>query len=409
MRKVQHVFISNVFGSSNRGDAALVEVLAEEIQRAFGRNVRISGFAYEPDLQIEHLPNVHWYEAPGRSRQGNKIRKILENVYFELLGFVHIASPSLARIGGLPTRQAAGMAALRESDLVVSCAGGFLHDANISIYFNLSQLLFAKFLGKYTLIAPQTIGPIQTAPARLFTKFTLSKLDKIYVRERISLDFCKNDLGIGGDKVEFLPDLALYHGDADYEGGAQALVSLGCNTDFITLTALDWEFPDQPDRTAAQQRYIDSLVTAVDTLFESTGLPVLILNQVRSDLWVGEAIAAKSKAKIYLDQSERSPQVMRGIIRKARAMIASRFHSCVFALLEGTPVRAISYNYKTDGIMEDLGLSDRVSSINGFDGSALAHDIISDTHNRESVAELINARMASMGELRLSEKLKELL
>ena len=54
---------------------------------------------------------------------------------------------------------------------------------------------------------------------------------------------------------------------------------------------------------------------------------------------------------------------MKGIIKDAQFFVGSRMHSNIFALQQGIPVIAISYQPKTEYIMSSLGLSDYSLSI----------------------------------------------
>ena len=107
-------------------------------------------------------------------------------------------------------------------------------------------------------------------------------------------------------------------------------------------------------------------------IHRKTGKPIYLFNQVRTDLPVCRRIAEMAGCDVFVDFEDRGPHEMRTIIANANFMVASRFHSCIFALLEGVPVLAISYNYKTEGIMDMLEMSDCVRDISSVSARSRA-------------------------------------
>ena len=61
---------------------------------------------------------------------------------------------------------------------------------------------------------------------------------------------------------------------------------------------------------------------------------------------------------IHFISDEITYMEMKGILRDAKFFVGSRMHSNIFALQQGVPVVAISYQPKTEYIMYSLDLSD---------------------------------------------------
>ena len=85
----KNIVISNVFGSCNRGDAALVEVLVENISRCFESNAAIYGIARFPELESTHIQNVRWLEQIGKSTVENALIRRMHNVTLQLLSLIY--------------------------------------------------------------------------------------------------------------------------------------------------------------------------------------------------------------------------------------------------------------------------------------------------------------------------------
>jgi colanic acid/amylovoran biosynthesis protein len=362
------VVISNVFGSFNRGDALLVEALHDSLREAFGEAAVLDGIAHFPELERAHLPDVTWHRPPGRSYASNGLLRKLTNAWrITMVGLYALLGaprwfPPLA-----PRDQLSGVKAIKDSDLVVSCAGGFLIDTNLSILGNLSQLAMAHRFGRPVILAPQTIGPIRRKWIRPLARWVLNRCTVICTREDYSYRFLI-ELGVKPEKIRELTDLALYHRRADPAAGDAALAELGFTPGerFIGASVVNWSFPRSNDAAASKALYFDQICWLIREVHARTGMRVLLVNQVSSDLVLGRRVAAAVGEAAVIDEKDRTPAQMRGMITRSQAFVGSRFHSCVFALLERIPTIALAYSYKSNGIMEALGLGDRVFDIDGF-------------------------------------------
>lgn len=394
------ITISNVFGSSNRGDALLVEALHAAIRSAFGPEAALSGVAHFPELERAHLPDVAWSPPPARSYAANKWVRRGVNAVRTLgsLGYAAVGAPALWPLLPPPAAQRASIRALRDADLVISCAGGFLLDVNASILGNLMQMRIAKRFGRPLILAPQTIGPIRSPRLRALTAHTLAKADLICAREQYTYDFLVGDLGLPAERVLRTTDIAFEHGSVDAAGGAQALSDLGFAPDeaFIGATVVDWAFPAAASPAAAKAAYRDKVVALLTRIHEATGRRILLFNQVSSDLALGREVVARCGPAAILDEADRSTPVMRGMIERADLFLGSRFHSCVFALLGRVPTVSLAYTYKSTGIMQDLGLEDRVWDIDAFDVNELADLIKRLVEQREAESARVDAALCTL-------------
>lgn len=104
-------------------------------------------------------------------------------------------------------------------------------------------------------------------------------------------------------------------------------------------------------------------------------MKIIMLNQVSEDLPAARAVKEMVGDRLIVDTKDRTPAVVRGMFSHATLSITSRFHSCIFSLLEGIPSIAISYVWKTQGIMEELDLSEWVHGIETVGASAIVAQI----------------------------------
>ena len=394
-----NVVITNVFGSTNRGDALLVESLHNSIREALGSNAQISGIAHFPELEQSHLPDVTWTPPPARSYASSKLLRRLENAVRLVGTHTYVACGAPKAWGILPPiNQRASILAIKNADLVISCAGGFLLDVNASIIGNLTQLHIANHFNIPFIVAPQTIGPIHNDALKKLTSSILMKARVICARERYTHEFLINELGIPSNKVVRTTDIAFEHGNVDNIESKSALHSLGIEQGepFIGATVVDWPFPNSSNPSLARRDYEDKMVTLFQEIYDLHGSRTLIFNQVSSDLELANRVAARCGKAVVLDTADRSTPVMRGMIEEAHSFIGSRFHSCVFALLGGVPTASLAYTYKSTGIMEDLGLSKRVWNIESFNVKDILEYIAFSFSNNKNERLLIKNSVESL-------------
>lgn len=67
---------------------------------------------------------------------------------------------------------------------------------------------------------------------------------------------------------------------------------------------------------------------------------------------------SKNKSQVIVIPDCYSSDIQQSIIHKAQYVIGARYHSIVFAINQGTPCIALSYEHKIAGLMETLGLED---------------------------------------------------
>ncbi|PIL21767.1 hypothetical protein P775_02705 [Puniceibacterium antarcticum] len=394
------ICISDIFGSLNRGDALLCDALIHSIKEA-APGAELAGVAHFPEIERERHPDIDWQEAPSRSNaESIYVRRALNGLRSGLtLGYSALGGPSgIAPFYPLPKSQLASIQHIKDADLIVSSAGGFLLDANATIYSHLLQFHLARKFGTPYVLAPQTIGPIRSTRLKKMTAAALSDARIIAVREQYSYDFVVNDLGLPSDKVVRTTDIAFEHEETDPAGGAEALAGLGIapNERFIGATTVNWKFRGEDNPKAAYEEYREKMVALMVSMHERFGRRIVLFNQVSQDLPLAREVASRCGEAVVLDEADRSTEVMRGMIERADVFLGSRFHSCVFSILGRVPLFCLAYTYKSTGIMDDLNMSDRVAPIGKFNVNNVVETIGWLIENRESESKRINDAVQKM-------------
>ncbi|MCI3927150.1 polysaccharide pyruvyl transferase family protein [Paenibacillus sp. TRM 82003] len=259
------------------------------------------------------------------------------------------------------------------ADVVVSCGGGFLltHGLSIMTLQHLLQIKAAFDHKKPVVIYSQSIGPFYNKFIKYVAAKVLRKVNKIYVREMISLKWLE-EMGIKRS-VEVVPDSAFCM-DMEPSERADAILSevRGKHVGpIVGLTVRDWNFPEVGDSDHYRLKYVKSVSETILFLEQTYGAKVLLMPQVlgpnpfNDDRNISREILKFSGAKYAeLLDYDLPPRQLKYLYSGVDMFIGTRMHSNIFALSSCVPTVAINYEHKTRGIMEMLGLIDYVVDIN---------------------------------------------
>jgi colanic acid/amylovoran biosynthesis protein len=368
MTHPRRVTVTNVFGPLNRGDFELFHQLVKLLEAE--PDVQIHAIARDPDGCRQHFPGVVFHAQPGvASEIGGRAGRIVALLRTIML-FLAARVAVVERL--LPAPQGAALAAVRQADLVIACPGGYLTSTSWSFYPQVAQVAYAVRRARRVWLAPMSIGPAHRRLHRLLLGQTLRAASRIYVRESWSERFCQR-LGAHAFRsadLAFRPARAWLSDDAPRQTPA-----------WITATVVRWDFPGDPDPTAARERYHDAMAEALDTASTRLRLPVKLLLQVDNDRRVTESVAARLRANHEIVRVN-TPEEYRRILSRSALMIGSRFHSAIFAMSVGCPTIVISYLPKARYMMEDMGLGPLVHDIDSVTACTLLHslDLLDDAH-----------------------------
>lgn len=394
----ERVVIFNVFGHLNRGDAVLLETLVDLI-KLYRPNRLVSGIAFDTRAQNRWMPEIAWAERIGKA-EGRGVFARLGQVPVLMAAILisfHRAFRHIGRV--LPARQRLALQSLCDAELAISCPGGYLEDSNFAYLVNCISILVASRLAKSVVLAPQSIGPIGSRIGRFMIRRVIDRVDIVFLRERESLTCLTEILGSNAgdlirDKVRVVGDVAFWftRKPTDRSGEGQALLSLAEGKKILGLTVVDWSFPQVRNSSKAREQYLRSLSELIEHVHASGSHKIVIFNQVESDLSLAYYLR-QLHPEIIVDISERECATYSGLIGMCDLFVGTRFHSCIFALLNAVPTTAIAYLPKTMGMMRDLGLQEHVIDITEVTGPGLIASFENMRKNRHRLSQIINERL----------------
>ncbi|MFZ5392066.1 MAG: polysaccharide pyruvyl transferase family protein [Patescibacteria group bacterium] len=269
-----------------------------------------------------------------------------------------------------------------ETDLVISKGGGFLFDhGRFLLSPHAFPIIFAIFLKKPVIIYAQSLGPFKRKLSANIYRYLFKKVTLIIVREKLSqqiLSQLRIESILGYDAAFTLETTKKIQLIAPI---VKEIGKLKTNNKFIVgLSLLVWKFPkiDSTEVKKYQQKYYQAVSDTINYLQSKYSCYFYFFPHSLESLEIDDMIAIKDviqKSKLknnyQIIDTNYNPRFYVELYRQMDFCIGSRMHSNIFTLISGTPLIAISYLPKTEGIMDLLGFKKWVIDIDKISSVAL--------------------------------------
>ncbi|RJW42572.1 polysaccharide pyruvyl transferase family protein [Lachnospiraceae bacterium TF09-5] len=352
------IIITNVYCYQNKGDAGIVVSIIENLKKKFpdakikivSLYPEIDNGKYDPDVEV--LPPILIYKEEKNkylTTISNFCQIIIKSIKYKTKAFNTKTEKEIAN-----------------ADLIVSCGGGYMQARSLKQFVNgmsyhYLQLLCAKEARKNYVIFAQTIGPFSNITQEI-VKPIMEKAKVVLAREEISYKYSLNAFPKANIKLTtdtaFL--LKSHPVDKIFPDGQMK----------IGITVRKWVYPGY-DIKSMNEKYINAFSGFIDKVIEEYGAKIYIMPQCigpgsDNDLIMSRNVMKQVKHKDYCEllEGDYSPGQLKYIYSKMDYFVGTRMHSNIFSLAEAVPCLAVSYDYKTDGIMRLIGMDNYVLNIN---------------------------------------------
>jgi len=291
---------------------------------------------------------------------------------------------------------------LSRVDLVVSKGGGFLFgERSLRSTLRLWRVLFPFVLARRGRIPfvlyGQSIGPFATRFQAWLARKVLDHAALILVRESLSAELLPR-LRVRAP-VAVVPDLAFGLPSGPPAVADRLLRKYGVprGRPLVGVTVRQWP--------SAREVYLASLRAAIERLLETTPVHVVIWphctgpGEFEDDRRASRALGQSLPhcRRVTVVEGEIPAQVLKACYARMDMMIATRFHSAIFALSELVPTLVIGYwGPKAEGIMRELGLRQWVHRIETLSPPQLAAASVSLWEQRHRVREHLSDRIPAV-------------
>jgi colanic acid/amylovoran biosynthesis protein len=368
-----NILITNAYTWYNKGDAAILIGMFKAI-RVYIPTAEITVLSFTPEIDekeyrrynVRVLGNL--FAESIAKKQKHKFLKWSQVTlkafkYFLWLKFKNLGNQSEKEI----------LKAYSDADIILSCGGGFLGGYNVLSITHVYSMYFGKLLKKPVVIWAQSIEPFGNIAVAIFTKFILNRLDLIIVREKRSFGYLKS-LNIKPN-IAVTADAAFLVDNISAAAAINLLEKRGIkkNKRLIGITVRKWNFPGHKNADKKFLQYLKVISKSIEYIISNIDATVILFPQVIYAPYDDDRIVSiliKSKLtdsiqeQVIVLTEDYMVEELKGMIGQMDLFIGTRMHSNIFAASMNVPTIAISYESKTEGIMEMLDLEEYVIDIN---------------------------------------------
>ena len=366
MNMLSNVLFLNTHSALNAGDAGIVLAQVRFFRQRF------------PGIRISITSRTPRLDEPFYAPWGIRVLSPLVPVPSLYSGPINKIW-NVLKEGASVSAKARLITEIQKSELVVASGGGYFYSHHGRIpgpmfFQNYLPLKLASFFGKPVMFFPQSFGPMHNPVASRLVKDLLRgpNIVKIFVRENISAEYLRRLLALENSlgKIVPCPDFAFLLDHVHSRGGEIRMPTLP--RPVVAVTLRTWDFPGAgtaKEKKERQRQYFSFFEDISRRIIADWGGSVLILPQVRGpglyedDRIISRALEEKLRARSprgrvhYLDLPDYvSPSALVQLLSQVNLLIATRFHSAIYALLAGRPVLVLAYQPKSSGMMDSLGL-----------------------------------------------------
>lgn len=302
------VVISGYYGFGNAGDEASLRGIVEGLR------------ARDPQVQVAVIS-----ADPQRTRAEHGIEAVFRG---DMAGVV---------------RAVAG------ADLVLSGGGSLLQDSTSrrSLLYYLGVIALARYLRVPVAVYAQGVGPLEEPADRVLTRWALSRVQCIAVRDEESRAELLS-LGVAGVAVEVTADAALALAPPDPGRGRTMLLRQGLGEGpWAGLALRPWP---------GGERWKRELAAFADALQERLGLRVVYLPfQDPGDVWACREVASLQERPGRVLGVTGGAVDLLDVVAALDLLVGVRLHSLIFAAMGAVPFLGLSYDPKVDRFLRSVG------------------------------------------------------
>lgn len=261
-----------------------------------------------------------------------------------------LANRAVSALVPQPVSQALGYVRYRDTHALLDISGiryGDVVDRTSGENLNLLASYY-RARGKPVILLPQMLGPFTTPTAAALYRGISEQASLIFARDRKSYEYAQAVTG-PTPSLRRAPDITVFC-DADYSRAPQGVY--GCivpNARMLDRGKASWSTV-----------YLDRLVTCARVMLQNGIRPIILVHSVEG----GEDTPLANELRSRLGEDHCSllvadePLQAKGILARAKLVVASRYHSVVSSLSSGTPAIVLGWAHKYDTLLEDFGVAD---------------------------------------------------
>jgi colanic acid/amylovoran biosynthesis protein len=358
-------------GFVNKGAELMLKAILDHFQNAktpteIALNLRLGSFRRRNRLGLSHLI---WIETSKYLEQGWVVSSIL-----------HI----LVRYIPRSIRKSLRFLLYTEMDVLLDASGFTYSDQFGGGQMDLMarRVHKAKLEGIKVILLPQAAGPFELENSRKKMAAILERADLVFARDEFSFNSLQ-DLSAYPDRVHLAPDFTnLIPGSPPPNFSGKNKLALIPNSRMIEQTSEDHGIV-----------YL-SFIAQCFEYFEAQGWkPFFLLHEHMSDIALVERISERNR-RTYEVLLLQDPLQIKGVIGECEAVVSSRYHGIVNALVQGVPVLATGWSHKYQYLMQEYGVADcLLEDLDSRKKNERFFAFLSDDGSREKISAAIRSNI----------------
>jgi colanic acid/amylovoran biosynthesis protein len=371
---LKNILITGNHTCGNRGDAAILRGLLEELGRQrpdltldiLSRFPESSSFFLQRTVEPDRLSLFRQRKVQGVIA---KIVKLLINKYLTFALLKRLEQPDRVKFFPIPSTVLSEIENLSKYDAVIQVGGSFFVDVYGEAQFDYALVtLLAK---KPLYILGHSVGPFRSPFSKKLAATVFNRASAFVLREPESRKQLEKD-GIQIDRISMSTDTAwlIEPGNDKNRLKEEKIIAVT----FRALAPFDQLLGiSQTDYEIAFARYIDALnelgyqIRAFSTCTGIDGYP-------KDDRMTALSIRRRCKypEKIEVIMDELNDIQLGEKLGECQLTVGTRLHSAIISMNFGTPAFALNYEHKSAGIMDNLCLPELARPVSSLlDGSLL--------------------------------------
>lgn len=384
----------------NGGDAAILLGEVAALRDVFGDGVEIEIAEAQPFAAGKRYPELRFFPGfhakyPALPRwqtrgPGGSFRRRRTSFAVWLLA----RAPKLAKWLMEPAERE-HVDRIESADAIVFTGGTNLVE-HYSFTKQLDEIIAAEAVGTPVFMYTQSMGPYRKESNRKLMARLLSRCAMISIRDERSMAYVL-EVGVPTKLLAVHPDAAFALARPSAPTAALA------ETRRVAISVRNWSHAARSNGGDAREAYRQAIAEAARAL-ALEGVEVVFVSTCQGipEYWTDDARFARSIVadhlqdvpRVSIDSSFHSPSELIALYGTFDAVIATRMHAAILALIGGTPVVGIAYEFKSRELLRSFGMEDLVADFDEISGEWLTSTVRRVLSNGPALRSEIRARVA---------------
>jgi colanic acid/amylovoran biosynthesis protein len=293
-----------------------------------------------------------------------------------------------------------------EADAIVFVPGGYLltpHARHLHWFRHIASLLLGSLLKKPMILYACSLGPFVGRHNQVLARYAINKAHVIVLREPHSRKYL-SEIGVTKPVIYDCADVAFLLKQTDSRRATalfDAHIGSGSRLK-VGFSVRPYDFPGESNPEQKKENFVKVLSQLADYVVDRYRAQAVFMPQgldaKYNDLSISREIVGlmRQSHNVQVIGEDYSPEELKTLYGFMDIFVGVRMHANIFALGAKVPVLAVAYEPKTLGIMESLGLHEFVSDIRTLSFGELRDKMDALISNRSRIRNYLQSKVPAV-------------